>query len=242
MFQDSPYSMSHLHRSMAEYFFNFQTTPDNIYSKLAKKIIKYPWAGAIVTLNYERLLQQSLHSVGICTTFAPTTQISNALEICLPHGSCNLFCEGAKGRTDNVFLNGTERVNGPIISLEDREEFLQRIKEDAFGSVMSYFEPSKRTTTGTSFIEDQRARYDALVSEANNIAIIGIMVREDDKHIWTSLQNTSGRLIFCGGSSGGKIFNSWCEKYRKGKEDKTIDKKFEEAFDELCELIIPERS
>lgn len=51
-----------LQRSMAAYFFNFVPRYNNLYVKMASLIKKSDWnlKGALVTLNYERLLPIAL--------------------------------------------------------------------------------------------------------------------------------------------------------------------------------------
>jgi hypothetical protein len=49
-----------LQRAMAEYFLQFAPSPGSLYVRLAYRILRKGWLGALITLNYERLLEQAL--------------------------------------------------------------------------------------------------------------------------------------------------------------------------------------
>jgi len=109
---------------------------------------------------------------------------------------------------------------------------------DAFPPVMSYFEPSKRTTSGANFIESQRKRFAELVEGAEKIAIIGLRVREHDKHIWEPLSKTSAKIIYCAGNSAGDEFKKWSNKNREKKTDfLVLNSYFNEGFEEIMKFI-----
>ncbi len=60
-----PHALPPLERSMASFFFNFRPRVNNLYRELAQQMKKYSWSGALVTLNYERLLESSLLEEGL---------------------------------------------------------------------------------------------------------------------------------------------------------------------------------
>ena len=102
---------------------------------------------------------------------------------------------------------------------------------------MSYFIASKFTTSCVNFIKNERAKFNTLVNGADNIAIIGIMVREHDKHIWDYLASTPAAITYCAGSSG-KQYREWAKKNRKNfKNDTVLDGYWDENFDEICSKI-----
>lgn len=222
-----------LQRVMADYFFRFQPTHNSLYYKLANLIAQKTWDGAFVTLNYERLLEISLLAAKI-NPFDKNTTTEKFIELCLPHGACNLFCESVKGLASAISFAGLNvQTNGPIIGIRDTNTFQQRIQNDAFPPVMSYFEPSKRTTSGANFIEAQRKRFIDLVNEAEKIAIVGLRVREHDKHIWEPLSKTKAKLIYCSGKSAGEEFSKWLEKNRNEKNDVILNSYFQDEFDNI---------
>lgn len=230
---DHSTALAPLQRSMANYFFRFSPNKNNLYLKLATKLINKDWDGAFVTLNYERLLEKSMLSNSIALSVGSSGE--SQIEICFPHGCCHFFCS-VKG-TGNVQFSGGVQTDGNIEIVSNDFQFSQRIQSDPFPPVMSYFIPSKFTTSCANFIQNQRMRFNKLVNDADNIAIIGIMVRKHDEHIWNSLASTSARIIYCAGSSG-KQYTRWAKKNRKNfKNDLILDGYWDVNFDEICSNI-----
>ena len=79
------HAMPVLQRAMAEFFFNFQPTENNLYHTLAKRIKASNWLGAIATLNYERLLEISLTHEGLKVLVGSEANTNGQIELCLPH-------------------------------------------------------------------------------------------------------------------------------------------------------------
>ncbi len=233
-----PHSMPPLQRALAAYFFNFVPQPSNLYRELARRILKSNWNGTLSTINYERLLELSLIEEGIRPITGYSRTNSNEIELCLPHGCCHLFCEGVRGLSKMVSLAGTMvKTDGPVKVIPNPIEFQSRIQNDAFPPVMSYFEPEKRTTSGASFIDNQRRRFLELVLGASNVGIVGVKVRPNDNHIWDPLTKTSARLIYCSGKRGGQEFDVWSKQKRPDNQDITIHGYFADCFDQICKEL-----
>jgi hypothetical protein len=227
-----------LQRAMAEFFFNFTPTENNLYRLLAKRIKANNWQGSLITLNYERLLELSLSHEGIQPVIGQTDLAKRQIELCLPHECCHLFCEGVNASSSGVSFSGIGvSFDGPIRAISNPREYSQKINGDAVPPVMSYFEPQKNTSSGVSFIRNQRARWSQLVVRADTIAIIVIRVREQDVHIWKSLKSTSGKILYCGGQESGEEFKDWHAKYRSGKEVIITQGYFEEEFEVICKAV-----
>ena len=227
-----------LQRGMAAYFFNFLPKESNLYYKLASKIKNKHWDGKFITFNYDRLLEISLSKAGLRPVVGRGPNSDNEIEMCLPHGCCHIFCESVKGSAKCVSMNGTViSTQGEIIPISNPDIFNSRIVNDAFPPVMSYFIPSKYTTSGVNFIENQRKRYTELVLNANSIAIVGLMLREHDEHIWVPLKKTSARIIYMSGKSSGDKFKEWIEKYRSNNSDIILPYYFSGGFEKLCNIM-----
>jgi len=91
---EQPTWLPPLQRAMAAYFFNFSPQRTNLYVRLANQIKASSWnlKGSLVTFNYERLLIFSLNASGVQPAVESDQINSNQIELCLPHGCCNLFC------------------------------------------------------------------------------------------------------------------------------------------------------
>lgn len=253
-----PNSMTQIQSVMAKFFVRYQPTSSSLYVKLAEKIKGSEWKGSLTTLNYERLLELSIRSVGLIPKFQPST--FPEIETCYPHGCCNFFCEGISGTRGlgigqnvvsfrpgdvlsfgqrgslNFTPNGITTGGNSISIINNPHDFKQKI-ENAFPPTMSYFIASKFTTSCANFIQNERDRFNKLVADADNIAIIGIMVREHDKHIWDSLATTSAAITYCAGSSG-KQYSKWAKKNRKNfKNDSVLEGYWDENFDKICSNI-----
>ena len=234
-----PHALPPLERSMASFFFNFRPGVNNLYRELAQRMKKYSWSGALVTLNYERLLELSLLEEGL-SPYSGTqpAKDDHPVELCLPHGCCHIFCESVRGTAAGISFSGQHvTTRGPVRVISDYAEFTRRIQEDAFPPVMSYFNPTKSTTSCANFIEEQRARYNEMVAGADVIAIVGVRVRPHDGHLWDALATTSGKLVYCSGASGAKEFEDWVDQVREDRPNIVLRKYFQEGFTEICEVV-----
>jgi len=226
-------TLAPLQRSMANYFFQFNPNKNNLYIKLSSRMIDNNWDGAFATLNYERLLEKSMLSNNIPLSVGSSA--GQQIEICFPHGCCHFFCS-VKG-SGNIQFSGNIQTGGNVETVSDPTQFRNRIQNDPFPPVMSYFIPSKFTTSCANFIKSQRNRFNDLVKNAQKIAIIGTMVREHDKHIWDSIAKTSGSITYCAGSSGIQ-YQKWTKKNRKNYQNDTIlNTHWNESFDEICSNV-----
>lgn len=232
------HSLPPLQRAMAAYFFNFLPKESNLYYKLASKIKNNYWGGKFITFNYDRLLEISLSKAGLKPVVGREANSDNEIEMCLPHGCCHIFCESVRASAKGVSMSGIGiSTSGKIKVISNPDIFNSRILNDAFPPVMSYFIPSKHTTSGANLIETQRKRYTELVLNSNSIAIVGLMLREHDEHIWNSLKNTSARIIYMSGKSSGDKFKKWTEKYRFDNKDIILPYYFSEGFEKLCNIM-----
>lgn len=232
-----PGAQTHAQRSMAGFFFRFGPTKDSLYRKLARRIEKAKWSGALATLNYERMLPLALHTSGVPTFCGPRPQSFTGIELCLPHGACHIFCDSAIGNAAAVTMDGRAvNTNGPVVAVDEPREFWLRIRTQAFPPVMSYFEPSKFTTSGANFIQEQRSRLQELIADADKIAMVGIAVRDQDAHIWSSLASATAPIYYCSGKSSKAAFEAWAAKNRSAKSvvDVISEKYWNDDFDSIC--------
>lgn len=232
-----PHSLPILQRAMAGFFFTFQPKSTNLYYRLALDLKRDNKIISLSSLNYERLLEISFHSAN--TNLCIGIPTASDIELNLPHGCCNLFCEGARGLAGGVSFAGMNvQINGQIITISDPLQFQQRVSNDAFPPVMSYFEPQKRTTSGDAFLVGQRDRFKQLTQEVNNIIVIGVKIREHDIHIWDTLKNAPGKFIYCSGSGEKSTYTNWVANNRTGKDNIFIDGYWSDKYSEIYNYII----
>lgn len=224
-----------LQRSMASFFFGFYPGENNLYRRIARKVIGVEWSGAFVSFNYERLLEIALITEGLQPFVGQRPDGEKYVEICLPHGCCHIFCDSVRGAANVVSFAGFNvSTHGQVSVVVNPVEFNSRIRNDAFPPVMSYFELEKRTSSGVNFIEEQRKRYIDLISDAKTVIVIGLKVRQNDKHIWDAIAETKAKIVYCSGKVSGDEFANWANEKRAGKDNLIIRKYFDESFDLIC--------
>lgn len=240
--EDLPHMLPPIQRLMAKYFFPFIPSKYNLYLKLATELKKSNWYGSLITLNYDRLLERSFlatyYNLGIGFESDPNKRL---IELCLPHGVCNLFCESAKGSARDISFSGNNvTTNGEIVEINDSFEFERRINNDAFPPVMSYFEPNKATTSGASFIDNQRIRYKHLIENANKIVLVGLKLRTHDQHIWEPIKVTDASILYVSGNHSGIDFCQWCNENRAGGKNEILYSYFYEGFNRIIKYLVDE--
>ena len=236
--QTHSHSLPVLQRAMAAYFFNFLPRTSNLYVHLAERIKTARWDGAICTLNYERYMELCLSHVGLQPVVGQASSVGRTVELCYPHGCCHFFCESVRGSSQGISFSGMNiRTSGPIKVISDPNEFQDRINNDAFPPVMSYFEPQKITTSGANFVEGQRQRFDELVQDADTIVVIGLRVRTHDEHIWSPLRNAPARIVYCSGNAAGEEFRDWSKAQRSESDDLVLSGYFADEFESLLEEL-----
>jgi hypothetical protein len=230
-----PHDMAPLQRKMASFFYTFSPSRNNLYVNLSKRIRDNKWRGALCTLNYDRLLEQSLLHAGIQPFVGDRPAHPHIVELCLPHGCCHIFCDSVSASAGGVTFDALNvKLDGPVSVVADAKAHLHRLQTDAFPPVMSYFEPDKRTTAGVSFIAGQRARWDSLARNASKIIIVGVRIREHDKHIWEPITASAATVIYCGGPDDINDFNNSSIAQRGASNAVRLDTFFRGAFETLC--------
>ncbi len=215
-----------LQKSMAAFFFQFIPDEHNLYTQFCERLKIGNLLIGLASLNYERLLELAI------------TESGQDLEICLPHGCCNLFCDGAT--TDALgseFPGMGVTTNGLVYSINDESQFNYKLAHDSFPPVMSYFEPYKRVTSGANFIDEQKQKWAALCSAAKEIYLIGVKPRLIDTHIWGVLEKTPAKIIYCSRTKGALLFKEWAQSVNRPPVDLVLDGDFQGEFERICEMI-----
>ena len=230
--KSSPQDMTRRLKDMATFFFKFSLGANNRYLKLADRIKASNWDGALVTLNYDRLLMRALSKAGVPANQPGSTPVEDALEVCMPHGCCNIFCKSFQIDPPNDLIGVLATGNPEIV--DDQEEFDRRIKRNAVPPVMSYYNADKTTMACAETIEDQRFRYSELVGNAEKISIVGIGPNFHDSHIWNPLADSDAILTICAGPDASK-FKSWVTDHKP--DSVLLDGRFADEFESLMAAV-----
>ena len=237
-----PNRVSQLQRSMARFFARFSST-SNLYVEFANRLKRSNRHHDILvtTLNYDRLLEQAFRHVGLSPSIIGIQPESapDRMPICFPHGCWNLFCESVFGTAGNVFFDARSvRTNGSVRLEVNQNKIAHEHSHNAFPPVMSYFEPSKHTTSGHDFIQKQRGEWRDACARADRIAIVGVLRRPSDRHIWDPLTHSCAEIQLCIGPDSARVLRAWESSVgRLKRSPKGLDYYFEEGFQEICDWI-----
>ena len=149
------------------YFSQFSPQTSNLYWKLAhlisRRLKEHSWSGAMITLNYDRLLEESLMRNRIFTVVTgvtfydddlPQLNDDQLLEVCYPHGACQFFLgqNWFKGEGDFIIFGPEARAeqkagvnhilkkqNIPIACDQMQIPMIRRYQSNKRPSVKNYF-------------------------------------------------------------------------------------------------------
>lgn len=241
---------------LALYFSQFRPKPSNLYRKLGFRIAEKlgqenDWSIGIVTLNYERLLEESLLSAHLFpivkgVTFYDIDPIdlpSNALtEICYPHGGCQfIISHGDRfqmNMREQLVVKNIESLTG-VQQLLSQPNIIEAHNQNHFPMICRY-EANKRPSVNNYFIRQQKERAADLLGGATMVTIVGAQCsHETDNHIWTPLAANSSLIVYVDPSvSGQEKFREWAHNSKKvdGINYQIVAKTFHDGFNEILQL------
>lgn len=238
------------------FFSKYRPLPSSLYWKLAHKIAqrlkKKGWSGAAITLNYERLLEESFMRNKVFTvvkgvTFyddnLPPLRTDQLFETCYPHGACQFFIgqtwfDDSKG---HIVFGETARAAGNVGANHLLKATNIPIACNAHHiPLICRYHPSKRASVNNYFIDTQKDRARDLIASSEIVTIVGVQyLYQNDKHIWNPLADTEAFLVYVEPSTEGqKQFRLWaseCDK-AEGKDFEIIPKTFKNAFDQILRV------
>lgn len=239
-------------QDLSNYFSKFHPEKSNLYWKLAKgisrSIKKSDWSSAIITLNYERLIEESLMRHRIFTVVKGVTFFDDNLpplnneqlfEICYPHGACQFFLgqNWFEGEGNVVFGKETRMLqNSGVNHLLIYTNIIKACKQQQIPMICRY-QSAKRPTVKNYFIDTQQERCIELILNAKIITIVGVFCSHvNDRHIWKALEKTSAFIVYINKSEHSiNLFKSWTvDNGKDARQDfEIIQKTFRDAFDQI---------
>jgi len=240
---------------LARFFSRFHPQPSNLYWKLAKAVsrrLKGPdWSGAAITLNYERLLEESFIRNRVFTVVKGVTFFDDNLppldnnqlfEVCYPHGACQFFLG------QNWFQGAGNIVFGKEARMRQEAGVNHILKSDNIPEacdqrqipMICRYQSSKRASVKNYFIDTQQKRCTELIINAKTVTIIGVLcAHKTDRHLWKSLERTSAFLTYVApGEDSQERFRIWAKANGKieGVHFQIIPKTYKEAFSIIKEV------
>ena len=231
------------------YFSRFSPQPSNLYWKLARhisrKLTDKTWSGAIVTLNYDRMIEESLMKNYVFTvvkgvTFyddkLPSFENSQLFEVCYPHGACQFFMgqNWFQGTGNIVFGPGARMLQDEGVNHILNKKNIPIACDHKQIPMICRYQSSKRPSVRNYFIDLQQRRADEIFRMAESITILGVSCAyKIDKHIWESLAQTNAKIHYLEPSAEAQNqFREWAEKANKRESKDFIIKenRFKDGF------------
>lgn len=146
--------------------------------------------------------------------------------------------ESFRGSPGSIhFHPSLNAINGPVRAYGGLEEFQDQFNNNPLPPVISCFDKAKTTPAAKEFIQKQRERLKELIEAANLVIVIGVRIRDHDKHIWEPLKATQGKILYCSGQTGANEFEKWQAKWRANDNDAALPGYFKTHFEDIVYAI-----
>ena len=237
---------------LSRYFSTFRPQQSNLYWKLARAVSKglkaREWSGAAITLNYERLLEESFMRNYVFTVVRGVTFYDDNLprfedhqlfEICYPHGACQFFLgqNWFVGEGNVVFGKEARALQSAGVNHILKVENITIACDRQQIPMICRYQSSKRPTVKNYFIDLQQKRCSELITSARHITIIGVFCsHKTDRHLWRSLEVTDAYITYVNLSDISQdLFKEWANQAGKtqGADYRLVKKTFKDAFQEI---------
>jgi hypothetical protein len=231
-------SVPTLMQHMAIYFVQFRprSPGSTLYCRLVHAIES---AGArervlLSTLNYECLLEHSIWHMNVPVNYGEFPN-SEGITVWKLHGACNLLPAGIATSRGVSFTSGVNfgTTIRPAKDLNEVIEFC--LGDNSLPPVMCLFMPGKPIQVSAGSISDTQAAWREKVMTANRVAVVGVFPNAEDTHVWDTLANIPGELIYVGKAAP---FEKWRTEFRPDKPATLLAEQFDTAFEPLINLMV----
>jgi hypothetical protein len=220
-------------RDMARYFAQFRPYYGNCYKTLISALRKIKPRPAIITTNYDLLIELAISEAGQLVTYGEYPAPANNFSVLKIHGSCNFLPDMAPRQISGIGFDLSQSKGGSILgagvraarSLAEIIDFCDR--EDSIGPALALYSPSKQVLFCPEFVKAQQNLWLELAGKANQIYVIGLRVHRIDEHIWGVLAKSDANISYVGFEKD--EFLAWSSEFNR-KSDTAIAKTFAEAL------------
>jgi hypothetical protein len=240
---------------LSRFFSKFHPQQSNLYWKLAQSISRRlkgtDWTGAIITINYDRLIEESFMLNSVFTVVNGVTFFDDAIphlndnqliEVCYPHGACQFFLgqNWFTGSGNIVFGKEAKMLQKGGVNHILKYQNIPKACELKQIPMICRYQSSKRPSVNNYFIDVQQARCTELIISSEKITIVGVLCsHKTDRHIWEALEKTLAFLTYVEpGKESQESFHKWAKANNK-KEDinfQIIPKTFKDAFPDIRKI------
>lgn len=205
-------------KEMALYFTIFKPGNKNYYLKLIEVSKKIKQQVIFSTTNYEMLIELSATRLGYGYVYEGQPVPKDKISVLKIHGSCN-FLPDLKGSIfRNVkFKNNNVNLESDVkpTSIEETINFCKQ--EDSLAPALAMYNQDKKILFCPNFVLQQQKMFAKEILRARRIYVIGLRVNPVDRHIWSVLAKSTGKLLYVGLEK--ETFFDWVEKVgRKNTE------------------------
>lgn len=234
--------VAYLIKDMGIFFSKFMidNPHKNLYCRIIARYTEQLKSKEILfaTINYECLLEYATYHLKQKFTLWGNDE---GIKIMKLHGSCNFITPMTRGKL-KVNYNRYSFFDIPlaIIPPSDVEE---EMNNNGLPPAMSIYARGKDLNIGRKDIKQTQKEFQDMVSNANLVIVVGVKPNPEDHHIWDYLRDMKGKLVLV---SPDKECNRWRKKNKIKDKVDWINKKFDPAFDDICDLLddlfkIPEK-
>jgi hypothetical protein len=237
------------------YFSQFSQLSSNLYWKLAhlisRRLKERSLSVAMVTLNYDRLLEESLMRNCVFTvvkgvTFydddLPQLDDNQLLEVSYPHGACQFFLghNWFGGEGDVVFgPEARAEQDAGVNHILNKQNIPIACDQKQIPMICRY-QSNKRPSVKNYFIDLQQERTSELIEAAESVTIVGVYCAfQTDQHIWNALSQTRAQIHYLEPSTESQnLFREWAAIVRKieGEDVFIKNKCFKDGFEYIREV------
>ena len=236
----------------------YRAGKSNLYRKLAFRIAhnlrSNSWSGAVITLNYECLLEESLRNNKVFPAVKGITEYdidvernlphdNQLLEICYPHGACHFFLgqNTFVGFEEGLIFEEYGGVGGNVGACQIlHPPHIREAVEKNYHPLIRRYQQTKRPSVNNYFMDTQFERSKELILNATKISIVGVQcLNRNDDHIWEPLAKSKAQILYVTPSKEEQNeFRSWAESGGKVYDkDFTIEcNNFRDAFSKILEF------
>jgi hypothetical protein len=170
-------------RSMGGYFLKFNAD-ENEYDELLEKLVRGGVRLAVATLNYDLLLDQAL--ARLSQKFGKADLKASVLKV---HGAPT-FWPTSRVRISGCTFSGASECNvdAPVEEVSVDRALVRAREDDSVAPAMALYSESKEMLFCKSFLDEIRARFRSLVTEADEVLIVGVAYAPHDRHVWEPLE------------------------------------------------------
>jgi hypothetical protein len=218
-------------QEMSLFFLKYEPGVNNLYVKIAERLVRSHKRAVFMTTNYDLLLEKSLEIVKVKYSYAYDKKVGR-VSVLKIHGSCNFLPQCKMSGISFQFESGwNQPAIKTVIKAElDPSKVIEFCRSSSMAPAVAMYSPKKTRLFDGDFVGDQYSSWVDSLSACEKVFIVGLRVHLVDKHIWDLLAVTTSQIYYVGSQK--EVFEEWAmENGRSG--DVVISGRFDGALEEI---------